>query len=373
MHILQIYKDYFPVLGGIENHLRVLAEGLAQRGHRVTVLVTNTGPGDEIFRHDNLTVIKAGRALHLASTPLSPRMLIHARRMHDVDLMQLHFPFPPGDLAALLVPNRPPLVVYYHSDIVRQQNLLRVYGPLLRHTLKRASRIITSSPAYIHSSPTLAPHAAKCTVVPLSVDPARFAHFDPAAVARLRERYGERLVLFVGKLRYYKGLHVLLDAWPQLRQPAQLLLVGTGPEEGRLRQQVARLGLTGQVHFLGEVPDAELPNVYAAAQVFAFPSHLRAEAFGIAQLEAQAAGLPIVCTELGTGTSYITLHGETGLVVPPNNPAALANALSLLLANPTLARQLGAAGRARAAQEFSHWRMIERMAEVYRASVRDRA
>lgn len=365
MHILHLYKDYHPVLGGIENHLRVLAEGLAARGHRVTVLATNTSQQDSVLRQGNLTVIKAGRLLHLASTPLSPRMLLYARRIADADLVHLQFPYPPGDLAALAVPHRPPLVISYQSDIVRQRMLLRAYRPLLRRTLARAAQIIASSPAYIASSPWLRPHAERCTVIPLSVDPARFATPDPAAVAELRAQHPGPLLLFVGRLRYYKGLHFLLEALPLLRRPARLLIVGIGPEEARLRAQTRSAGLADRVHFLGEVSDADLPAVYAAADVFTLPSHLRAEAFGIVQLEAQAAGLPVVCTELGTGTSYITRHGSTGLVTPPADPAALARAIDLLLANPDLARRMGAAGQARATQEFSHTRMIERMEQLY--------
>lgn len=370
MHILHIYKDYAPVLGGIENHLKVLAEGLVARGHRVTVLVTSTGPRDELLSQGELTVIKAARLLHLASTPISPRLLLHARRIADADLVQLHFPFPPGDLAAWLVPRHPPLVVYYHSDIVRQQGLLRAYRPLLQHTLDRAARIVASSPAYIAASTWLAPRAARCSVVPLSVDLARFAAPDPALLAALCARSGAGAgvprLLFVGRLRYYKGLHILLEALTRLRRPAHLLIVGTGPEEARLRAQAQAAGLGARVSFLGELSDAELPAAYAAADVFVLPSHLRAEAFGIVQVEAQAAGLPIVCAELGTGTSYVTQHGVTGLVVPPADPAALARALDLLLTNLDLARRMGAAGRARAMQEFSHARMIERMEQIYR-------
>jgi rhamnosyl/mannosyltransferase len=202
-------------------------------------------------------------------------------------------------------------------------------------------------------------------VVPYGIDLSRFAVPDAAAVAALRQRYGEPLLLFVGRLRYYKGLHFLLAALPLLRRPAHLLLVGIGPEEQRLRALVQALGLDDRVHFLGEVSDAELPAVYRAADVFVLPSHLRAEAFGIVQLEAQAAGLPVVCTELGTGTSYVTQHGITGLVVPPADPPALARALDVLLANPTLARQMGAQGQARAHAEFSHERMLQRYLEVY--------
>jgi rhamnosyl/mannosyltransferase len=370
VHILQIYKDYYPVLGGIENTVRVLAEHLSRRGHRVTVLVTNTQPRDEVVQHGNLTIIKAARALHLASTPLSPAMLAHARRLTDVDVVHLHFPYPPGDLVSLAVPGRPPLVVTYHSDIVRQQTMLRLYGPLLRRTLARAARILPTSPHYIASSPWLRPHAQRCTVVPLSIDPWRFAHADSDAAAALRTRYAPPLLLFVGKLRYYKGLHFLLEALPLLRTPARLLLVGSGPEEARLRAQVRQAGLNAQVHMLGEVSDTDLNALYHAADVFVLPSHLRSEAFGIVQLEAQAAGLPVVSTELGTGTSYVNQHGVTGFVVPPASPPALARALDTLIANPTLARHFGAAGQQRARQQFSHEHMIEQVEAIY-AAVRE--
>lgn len=365
MHILHLYKDYHPVLGGIENHVQVLAEGLATRGHQVTVLVTNTSSRGEVEHQENLTIVKAARLLHMASTPLSLHMVWHAARLTGVDVVNLHFPYPPADLAALVVPRRPPLVVTYHSDIVRQQTILRVYRYLLKSTLKRAARIVATSPAYIASSPWLQPHAERCVVSPLSVDPARFANPDPQAVAALRARHGEPLLLFVGRLRYYKGLHFLVEALTRMKQPARVLLVGCGPEEQRLREQAHTAGVAERVHFAGEVSDEELPALYGAADVFVLPSHLRSEAFGIVQLEAQAASLPIVCTELGTGTSYITQDGITGLVVPPADPPALAQALDTLLANPEMARQMGAAGHARAEQEFSHPRMIERMEQIY--------
>jgi len=365
MHILHIYKDYDPVLGGIENHIKVLAEGQAARGQQVTVLVTNTEPRTTIRQAGNLTIIKAARWAHLASTPLSPAVFQQARRLRGVDIVHLHVPYPPGDLIARAIPGAPRFVVSYHSDIVRQRTLLRVYRHLLRRTLARADRIVATSPRYIATSPFLAPQADKCVVVPLSVDPTRFANPDTAAVRALRERYGTPLLLFVGRLRYYKGLDFLIAALAQLPAPAQVLIVGTGPERQRLQAQVQAANLGQRVHFLDDVSDADLPAVYAAADLFVLPSHLRSEAFGIVQLEAQAAGLPIVCTELGTGTSYVTQHGVTGFVVPPADPAALARAIAVLLANPDPARRMGEAGRARVQREFSHTRLLERMEEVY--------
>ncbi|NJK79411.1 MAG: glycosyltransferase [Chloroflexaceae bacterium] len=366
MHILHIYKDYFPVLGGIENHVRAAAEGVAARGHQVTVLVTNTAPRTIIERQANLTIIKAARQAHAASTPLSLPMFEHARRLTDVDVVHLHYPYPPADLLARVVPNHPPLVITYHSDIVKQQTILRLYGPLLRATLARADRILPTSPAYITSSAWLRPHADRCTVVPLSIDPQRFLHPDPAQVATIRACYDNApLLLFVGRLRYYKGLHFLLEAMLTIRPAAHLLIIGIGPEDAVLRAQVQASRLEERVHFLGEIGDDDLPAYYAAAHVFVLPSHLRAEAFGIVQVEAQVAGLPVVCTELQTGTSFVTQHSTTGIVVPPADPPALARAVNTLLDNPTLARHLGQAGRARALQMFTHRHLIERLEAVY--------
>ena len=364
MHILQLYKDYYPVLGGIENHVRDLSEGLVARGHRVTVLVTNLERRTVIERSQpNLTIVKAARTLHLASTPLSVEMLRRAGQLRP-DVVHLHFPYPPGDLVYRALPTRPPLVVTYHSDIVRQQNLLRVYRPLMELTLRRAARILPTSPNYMVSSPYLRRHAARCSVVPLGIDTARFAQADMRRVAAIRARYDAPLLLFVGRLRYYKGLHILLDALPGVR--AELLIGGSGPERGRLEAQAARLGIARRVHFLGDIPDEDLPALYRAADVFVLPAHLRAEALGLAQIEALASGLPCVSTELGTGTSFANLHGRTGLVVPPNDPAALADAINTLLADPELRERYGAAGRERAAELFSQTRMLDAVEEVYR-------
>jgi rhamnosyl/mannosyltransferase len=313
-------------------------------------------------------VVKAARALHLASTPLSLEMLRQARRLR-ADVVHLHFPYPPADLAYLAMPRRPPLVITYHSDIVRQRALLRAYRPLLGWSLRRAARIIATSPNYIASSPFLRRHAARCAVIPLGVDVERFARADECRTAEFRAKYsqpaGNGLILFVGRLRYYKGLHVLLDALPQA-PGATMLIAGSGPERDRLAAQAAGLGIAGRVHFLGDVADEDLPALFHAADVFVLPAHLRAEALGVAQIEALASGIPCVSTELGTGTSYANSHGETGLVVPPGDPAALAHAINTLLADPDMRQRFGQAGRRRAAALFTSERMLDSVEQVYR-------
>jgi rhamnosyl/mannosyltransferase len=297
--------------------------------------------------------------------------MLQMARASRADIVHLHFPYPPGDLAALLVPGRPPLVITYHSDIVRQQNLLRVYRPLRELTLRRAARLIATSPEYAASSVVLRRFATKCVVVPLGIDTQRFEPAEPRRVSELRERLvgGQALAglaLFVGRLRYYKGLHVLFSALAELPS-VRLVLVGTGPELQRLTAQAQALGIADRVLFAGDIGDQELPIWYQACDVFVLPAHLRAEALGIAQIEAMASGLPCVCTALGTGTTFVNLDGETGLVVPPGDAHALAQAIQRVLADPERRQRYGAAARQRARSVFSHQRMLDGVEAVYRS------
>jgi rhamnosyl/mannosyltransferase len=223
-------------------------------------------------------------------------------------------------------------------------------------------------------------------VVPLGIDIDRFAPTDdrPPTIDHRHSRFpilGSQfsvlgsvtsapdlpLLLFVGRLRYYKGLHVLQEAMPSI--PARLLIGGSGPEQAQLAAQAAELGIADRVHFLGDISDEHLPALYQAADIFVLPAHLRAEALGLTQIEALASGIPCVSTELGTGTSFVNLHGETGLVVPPGDAAALARAVNTLLADPELRRRMGAAGRRRVAELFSRQRMVAGNEAVYRGVI----
>ncbi|MFQ3632831.1 glycosyltransferase [Roseiflexus sp.] len=357
MHILHIYKDYPPVLGGIEGYVRDLAEGLVARGYQVTVLVTNTTRCTSIEKPlPGLTIVRAARMMHLASTPLSPAMIALARGIR-ADIVHLQFPYPPGDLAAMAVSGPPPLVVTYHSDIVRQKTLLRLYRPLLALTLRRAVRIIASSPGYIASSPFLRHHASKCEVIPIGVDTTRFTPGDRNAGATLR-------LLFVGRLRYYKGLHLLIEAL-RMVEGVELWIAGNGPERARLEQQVVGAGVQHRVQFLGDVADDDLPALYRQVDIFVLPSYLRAEAFGIVLVEALASGVPCISTALGTGTDFVNVHEETGLVVPPGDAAALAEAICRLRDDPALRAKYGAAAVQRARTLFSRERMLDAVEQVY--------
>ncbi|MCL6431686.1 MAG: glycosyltransferase [Anaerolineae bacterium] len=364
MRILHIYKDYYPVLGGIENHVRALAEAQAAQGHEVTVLATSRGGATERGVLNGVTVIKAGRVATVASAPLSLALPMELFRLH-ADVAHVHTPYPVGELSNWLCRPARHTVITYHSDVVRQRGWLRLYAPLLRHVLTAADRILATSPPYLQSSPFLRPLTAKCRVVPLGVPVERFLSADQAKVAELRQRLGAPLILFVGRLRYYKGLQYLLQALTSLTG-VHLAVVGTGPMEHAWKALARELGLADRVHFCGEVPEDGLPTYYHAADLFVLPACERSEAFGLVQVEAMAAGLPVICTEIGTGTSFVNVHGETGLVVPPRDPRALAEACAALLADEGWRRALGDKGRQRALAEFGLSTMVARVEAVYR-------
>jgi len=356
MKILHLYKDYYPVLGGIENHIRVLAEAQAAAGHEVTVLVCDPGHRTHVETLSGVRVIKAGRMATAASMPLSlaqPWILMHQRP----DIVHIQSPYPLGEAANWVLGRGKATVISYQSDIVRQKRFMPFYGPVLRRVLQAADRIIASSPRYIASSPWLQPLEQKCAVVPLGADLSRFTPVDR------RTEGGPLRLVFVGRLRYYKGLDTLLHALalvPDVRAD----IVGSGPVQAELEALAEELGVMDRVTLVGDVSDEALPECYHGADVFVLPANARAEAFGTVLIEAMASGLPCITTELETGTSWIVQDGITGRVVPPMDPPALAEAIREM-GDPKRRREMGAAGRRRAEEHFTRQRMIDQVMEVY--------
>jgi glycosyltransferase involved in cell wall biosynthesis len=363
MEILHLYKDYSPVLGGIENHVRLLAEAQAARGHRVTVLVASRGPRTHVENLGGVRVIFAARLATVASTPISVALALRLSAERP-DIIHQHLPYPIGDAAQAVFGRARRRVVSYHSDIIRQRGLLRLYAPLLRRSLRRADAILATSPPYVASSPFLAPLAERCTVVPYGIDVARFERVEPSRVAAIRQRYGPRLILFVGQLRYYKGVDYLIRAMPHVVGRALLAGGESSQRQAELEALARSLGVGDRVAFLGQQDEA-LPALYHASDVLALPSIERSEAFAIVQLEAMAASRPVVSTDVGTGVAWVNQHEVTGLVVPPREPRALAMALDRVLNDPALAARLGSGGHRRVTENFTRALMLERIEQVY--------
>lgn len=371
MKIVHIYKDYFPVFGGIENFIRTLAEAQAVQGHDVRVVVNSLQRELELVERNGVRITKTPRHLDIQSAPISFNFHSAVRReTAAADIAHLHAPYPIGEMCNLLFGQSRKTVLSWHSDIVRQKTLLKFYGPVLRRVIAHAHRIIPASQAYAQSSPWINAYLGKCRIVPYGIDAARFTQVRTSEALALRQQwlapFGPQpplVVVGVGRLRYYKGFDDLIKAIAQTSN-ALAVIVGIGPLGVELKALAQQLDIANRVIFAGEPDDAHLPLYHQAADVFAAPSNSRAESFGISIIEAMASGLPVITTEIGTATSWINQHGETGLVVPPLNPVALASAINQMQ-NAGLRERMGKAARARVLQEFTQGRMVERMMTVY--------
>lgn len=369
MRITMINKYYPPHLGGIEYHLRDLATALAGRGYDVRAIVSNEAPQPVTEDVDGVEVHRLGRLFAYASTPVALGM---ARVIRDqasgpspADLLHLHFPYPWGEVSWLRANAGLPTVLAYHSDIVRQKTLLAAYAPVLRRVLDRVDVVLASSPNMVEHSPFLAPVAEKCRVIPYGIHVERYADTPEllARAAALRAGHERPIVLFVGRLVYYKGPDVLVRAMRDVN--ADLVVIGRGPLKPELEALAAAEGVASRVTFLDPVPDDELAAWYHAADVFCLPSVARSEAYGLVQLEAHASGTPVVSTTLTTSVPYVNPDGVTGFTVPPGDVGRLAEALRTLVTDDALRERLGAQARERARAEFSIERMVDETIAVY--------
>jgi len=368
MKVLQLAKFYPPECGGIETIVRELTEGLNRAGWATDVLCAHRHPRslDEIDPQ-GCRVVRAGSLGTLQSTSVSPALMGWARRLLPAyDIVHVHMPNPLATLALWQARPQAKVVVHWHSDVVRQRLALKLYEPLQRWLLSRADAVIVTSQAYADASPALQPWRHKLAVVPLGIGD-NLPRTDPGRVAALRAAWSDRRIIFaLGRMAPYKGFDVLIEAAARLPDDAVVLVGGTGPCLRRHRAHVARLALGEKVHFLGPISEDDLTTYYQAADVFCMPSLTRAEAFGVALLEAMSAGRPVVCSDIeGSGLPWVNQHGVTGLTVKPGSPVELGNALRRVLDDPAWAASLGASGRQRFLARFTGAAMVAATVALY--------
>lgn len=366
MKVLHFFKTYLPeTAGGIEQVIYQLAEGCRSQGIQSEVLYLsrkgscrNVSVSNHLCHHSKLD-------LYLSSTGLSLSAFSDFGELsRNADVIHYHFPWPFMDVVHLTSRADKPCLVTYHSDIVKQKLLYQLYRPLMTRFLDSADMIVASSPNYLETSPVLQRHASRVRVIPFGLDENSYPASSVERLAYWRERVPRRFFLFIGALRYYKGLENLLHAAKGC--PAPLLIAGSGPVEEKLRAIAAKADLAN-VFFLGSISNEDKVALLTLCEAVLLPSHLRSEAFGISLLEGAMFGKPLLTCEIGTGTSFVNRADETGLVVPPGDIAALTRALQTLWEQPALAETMGKKARLRYEQLFSH----ERMATAYAAAYRD--
>ena len=365
MRVLHFYRTSFPdTIGGIEQVINQIARGTSKLGIETEVLSLTPNRVPRTIEMDGYKIHRARLDFQIASTGFSASAFWRFSQLaKKADVINYHFPWPFMDVVHFATWVNKPTVVTYHSDIVRQKNLLKLYKPLKNKFLASVDRIVASSPNYLTTSDVLARFADKVSVIPIGLDKSSYPRPTQEKLNYWKAQFSERFFLFVGVLRYYKGLHILLEAAQGIDYP--IVIVGAGPVEVELKEQVTKLGLRN-IHFLGLLPDEDKVALLTLCYGVLFPSHLRSEAFGISLLEGAMFGKPMISSEIGTGTTFINIADETGLVVPPSDPVALRQAMTYLWEHPEHAAEMGRNAETRYWKYFTAEDMVSAYAKLYR-------
>lgn len=365
MKVLHFYKTYFPdTIGGTEMVINQIAQGTKKFGVSTEVLALSPRKVERTVEVDGHLVHRCRSNFEIASTPFSLSAFLRFQQLaKKADIIHYHFPYPFTDILHFVSRIKKPTLVSYHSDIIKQKYLLKLYKLFKRNFLNSVDHIVATSPNYFKSSNVLSNYKHKTSVIPIGLDKETYPKPSSEKLNYWKKKLGSRFFLFVGVLRYYKGLHILIEAARNSEYP--IVIVGAGPIEQELKEQAVRLGVSN-VCFVGHQSEADKVALLELCYAVVFPSHLRSEAFGISLLEGAMYGKPLISSEIGTGTSFINIDKETGIVVPPSDPEALRSAMDYLWNNPDVAAEMGKNTEARYWKLFTAEKMAQSYTELYR-------
>lgn len=362
LKVLHFYKTYYPyTLGGVEQVINQISESCTPYSIKSTVLSLAKNVDSPVSTVGTHEVFFSKTTFDFLSTPFSISAIKQFEKLaQNADIIHYHFPYPFADLLHFIAKVKKPTIVSYHSDIVKQKYALKLYSPLMYKFLDSVNCITVSSPNYAESSIVLKKYKDKLRVIPYGI-----AENNPENEDLLefwKQKVGGKFFLFIGAFRYYKGLHVLIEAASSTNMP--VVIVGGGGLEKKLKEKVEHLGLKN-IFFVGMVNDADKAALLTLCYAIIFPSCLRSEAFGMTLVEGAMNSKPLISCEIGTGTSYINIHESTGLTVPPFDPVALRKAMIYLWENPTVANKFGENAFLRYKELFTADIMAKKMADLY--------
>ena len=372
LNVLNIYKTYFPdPPGGLQEAIRQICLTTSRVGIQNTIFTLTPNLDQKILEFPEAKVVREKSWWAPASCDISgPTSLkTYAELTKRTDVIHFFYPWPYADLLNLLVPSKKPKVLTYISDVVQQKFLNKLYAPLMWHTLHQMDVIVANCEAYAQTSPILSHPSIrnKVRIIPLGIDESSYpaaSELMPTSPSELASlSAGEPYFLFIGVHRYYKGLHTLIKA--SMLCKAKVLIAGSGPKTAELKNLASQMGASNVV-FLGQVSDAEKMSLIAGCRALILPSHLRSEAYGMVLVEASIMGKPMISCEIGTGTSFVNLDGQTGIVIPPESESKLAEAMNLLLNDSMLAAQMGDCARKRYEENFSGIVLGESYANLFK-------
>lgn len=373
MKVTHVYRTYYPdPPGGLQEAIRQICLGTSSLGVQNSVFCLSPRPEPREVVRPEARVIRHRSWYSVASCDFGGLRAYgdFLSLAENSDIIHYQFPWPFADVMHLLAKPQVPSLLTYHSDIVRQQLLGKLYSPLMWKMLSSMRFIVATSPAYVKTSPVLSDKRIRdrVRVIPLGIDEQSYPANGDDSILTCLDLFDEPYFLFLGVLRYYKGLHTLVAASNKVK--VRIVIAGSGPQFDELQRMAEGLGATNVV-FTGQVSDAEKVSLLKRCYGLILPSHLRSEAFGMVLVEAAMFGRPMISCEIGTGTSFVNADGLTGFVVAPESPNALADAMCNMLKNTAMAESMGIAARSRYERLFSGPALGRAYYDLYQEALSD--
>ena len=374
MRVLHVGKFYSPVEGGIEAINKVVVNALKGISQKVISFNTENKTVEEEV--EGVPVVRCASLGAVASQPISFKYFSELRRhIKEYDPTVIHFHHPNPLVALYLLLSNPKdsakLIIHWHSDVIAQKFLYPFTKPMETRLLRRADAIIATSPVYRDYSPCLKDYKDKVTVIPCSIDEKNFnlTPGEEKEVEEIKNKYGNRpIVFFIGRHVEYKGIKYLLEAEKLIKNDCVILIAGQGP----LTDELKKAYKSDRIHWIGRLSDRDMKLYYHAADIFAFPSITRNEAFGVVLVESMYCKAPAVTFTIeGSGVNWVCPNNETSLEVANSNAEEFAGAVDRLLSDKELRDRLAENGKARALRLFSSDIVEAEYRDLYRSLTED--
>lgn len=374
MKVLQLGK-FFPIQGGVEKVMYDLMSGLTERYSDIEcdmMCVAATPQPTERQISINSTLYCAKLNKKLFSTMLSLDIIkLLKRYCNDYDIIHIHHPDPMVALALKLSGYKGYVVLHWHSDILKQKILLKLYKPLQNWLIKRSDIIIGTSPKYLAESPHLKYINTPKTSVPIGI---ASIFKNNKGTENLRKTYkGKTIIFALGRLVEYKGFEFLIKAAKYLPDNYLILIGGGGPLKSDLQKIIIDNNLYDKVKLLGRIPDEDLPSYYEGCDVYVMSSIWKTEAFGIVQIEAMSCNKPVVATHIPeSGVDWVNKDGFSGLNVPTEDPKAIARAIIDITRDKDTYNEYCTNARKRYEEMFTLHKMVDNVYQIYKEILSNR-
>ena len=362
---MHVYKTYSPeTKGGVESFIKELSSGMLSRQITSDIFCLTKNDNLTIDKIEGVKVYRIPKTFELSSTPFSIKAFLEYKEIvKGYDLIHFHFPYPFQDMLHFLFSRHKKTLVTYHSDIVKQKYLYYLYKPLENFFLKNVDSIVATSENYKRSSLVLKKYAHKTGVIPIGISEKNKKEKENRSFLQdIQKKVGDNFFLFLGVLRYYKGVHLLIEAAKKNGLP--VIIAGAGAFENDLKKMVKDCK---NILFVGEVDEGKKYTLLKNCFAFVFPSHLRSEAFGISLLEASMQAKPMITIENSTGTSFVNKNMETGYVLENPDAGLLSDAMVELSKNKNNASKMGVNARKRYLKYFTLEKMVDSYLTLYKA------